>query len=68
MKKYSLYKNDVHLYDFDSIAACAKWLENLIGGSLKEGLYSLRDQAWTPSERSKLFGYTIETNIEDDSY
>lgn len=62
MKKYSLYKNDVHLYDFDTIAACAKWLENIIEGSLSEGLAALRDESWIPTELSQLFGYSIKTN------
>jgi hypothetical protein len=60
-KKYSLYKNGIHLYDFNTIKECAKWLENLIGGSLYQGLTGLRD-GWKPMEHSQLFGYEIKVN------
>ncbi len=42
-KKYSLYKNGIHLHDFNTIMECSTWLENIIGGSLYEGLRALRD-------------------------
>lgn len=62
MKKYSLYKNGIHLYDFDTITACAKWLENIIGGSLGEGLGALKNKTWQPTKASQLYGYEINTN------
>ena len=43
IKKYSLYKNSIHLYDFNTIKDCGIWLENIIGGSLYEGLRGLRE-------------------------
>lgn len=63
VKNYSLYKNGVHLYDFKTIKECTEWLENLIGGSLYQGLTSLRD-GWKPKEDSKLFGYEIKSRID----
>ncbi len=64
LKKFSLYKNGVHLYDFDTLAACAKWLENIIGGSLSQGLSRIRDGEWIPDEKSQLFGYEVKNNIQ----
>ncbi|WHY96630.1 hypothetical protein [Peribacillus simplex] len=61
MKKYSLYKNDIFLHDFDTMKDCSVWLENLIGGSLYEGLRALRT-GWNPQEHSQLFGYEVKTN------
>ena len=58
-KKYSLYKNGIHLYDFNTIKGCCIWLENIIGGSLYEGLRGLRD-GWKPSAHSQLDGYEIK--------
>ncbi|MGG3192996.1 hypothetical protein [Priestia aryabhattai] len=63
-KKYSLYKNGIHLHDFDNMSQCAKWLENIIGHSLYQGLSRIRDGKWTPKEDSQLFGYEVRTNIE----
>jgi hypothetical protein len=63
-KKYSLYKNGVYLHDFDTMTACSKWLENIIGGSLYQGLSRIRDGKWTPDEKSQLFGYEVRTNKE----
>lgn len=60
-KKYSLYKNGIHLHDFNTIKDSAKWLENIIGGSLYEGLRGLRD-GWKPKEHSQLHGYEIKIN------
>jgi hypothetical protein len=60
MEKYSLYKNDIHLKDFDTIKAMSDWLENIIGGSLYQGLTGLRDGTWIPTERSQLFGYSVK--------
>ena len=60
-KKYSLYKNGIHLYDFNTIKDCGTWLENIIGGSLYEGLRGLRD-GWKPSAHSQLHGYEIKVN------
>jgi len=61
-KKYSLYKNGLHLYDFDTVKDCSIWLENIIGGSLYQGLSEIRDGKWKPRESSQLFGYEIKTN------
>lgn len=63
-KKYSLYKNGVYLHDFDTMKACSTWLENIIGGSLYQGLSRVRDGKWVPKEDSQLFGYEVKTNIE----
>lgn len=60
-KKYSLYKNGVHLHDFDTIKESALWLENIIGGSLYNGLRDLRD-GWKPKEYSQLYGYEVKAN------
>lgn len=60
-KKYSLYKNEIHLHDFNTIKDCATWLENIIGSSLYEGLRALRD-GWNPKEHSQLHGYEIKVN------
>lgn len=59
-KKYSLYKNEIHLYDFDTVKNCSTWLENIIGGSLYQGLSKIRDGKWIPKENSQLFGYEIK--------
>ena len=61
-KKYSLYKNGIHLYDFNTIMDCSAWLENIIGGSLYQGLSRVRDAKWIPQEDSQLFGYSIKIN------
>jgi len=61
-KKYSLYKNEIHLYDFDTVKDCSTWLENIIGGSLYQGLSKIRDGKWIPKENSQLFGYEIKMN------
>lgn len=61
IKKYSLHKNDIHLYDFDTMKDCATWLENIIGGSLYEGIRALRD-GWEPKKHSQLYGYSIKEN------
>ncbi|MDC0706246.1 hypothetical protein [Priestia sp. AB] len=61
-KKYSLYKNGIHLYDFDTVKDCSRWLENIIGGSLYQGLSKIRDEKWIPKEHSQLFGFEIKTN------
>ena len=50
--KFSLYKNDVHLKDFDTMSACAEWLENIIGGSLYQGLCRIEKGEWTPKRDS----------------
>ena len=52
-RKYSLFKNGIHLHDFNTIKDCAIWLENIIGGSLYEGLRGLRD-GWKPMKHSQL--------------
>lgn len=62
-KKYSLYKNGIHLHDFSTIKDCAVWLENIIGGSLYQGLRELRD-GWKPKENTQLHGY--EVKIKDN--
>lgn len=64
-KKYSLYKNNVHLYDFDTMKDCAEWLQNIIGGSLAQGLSKIRDGEWTPNEKSQLYGYEVKTNTNN---
>ncbi|PGY13197.1 hypothetical protein [Bacillus sp. AFS031507] len=61
IKKYSLYKNGIHLHDFATIKECSAWLENLIGGSLYQGLCGLKD-GWKPKEHSQLFGYEVKIN------
>ncbi|RIV13221.1 hypothetical protein, partial [Priestia flexa] len=66
-KKYSLYKNGVYLHDFDTMTECSKWLENIIGGSLYQGLSRIRDGKWIPDERSQLFGYEVKTNETEES-
>lgn len=58
--KFTLYKNGVYLKESNTIKELSVWLENLIGGSLYQGLTGLRD-GWIPEERSQLSGYTIET-------
>ena len=65
-KKYSLYKNGIHLHDFDTMKDCAKWLENIIGGSLYQGLSRLRD-GWKPMAHSQLSGYEIKKNVAEQS-
>ena len=62
-KRYSLYKNGIYLHGFDNMTQCAKWLENIIGGSLYQGLSRIRDGKWIPKEDSQLFGYEVKTNI-----
>ncbi|MGG0418258.1 hypothetical protein ABEY52_19670 [Priestia aryabhattai] len=63
-KKYSLYKNGIHLYDFDNMSQCAKWLENIVEkGSLYQGLCRIKNGEWVPKEDSQLFGYKVKTNI-----
>ncbi|MDN4862886.1 hypothetical protein [Priestia megaterium] len=62
-KKYLLYKNEVFLHGFDTMKDCSTWLENIIGGSLYQGLSRIRDGKWTPKEDSQLFGYEVKTNI-----
>lgn len=61
-KKYSLYKNGVHLHDFDTIKECATQLENIIGGSLAQGLSKIKDGKWVPNEKSQLYGYEVKIN------
>ena len=61
-KKYSLFKNGVHLHDFKTMKDCATWLENIIGGSLVQGLSRIRDEKWKPDEKSQLYGYEVKTN------
>ena len=59
---YSLYKNGVHLKDGETIKELCDWLENIINGSLYQGICRLRD-GWIPEEHSQLSGYTVETKI-----
>ncbi|WP_191561620.1 hypothetical protein [Metabacillus idriensis] len=67
LKKYALYKNGIHLYDFDTMTDCSKWLENIIGGSLYQELSRIRDGKWTPDEKSQLYGYEVKTNNNEES-
>ena len=61
-KKYSLFKNGVYLHSFNTMKDCATWLENIIGGSLAQGLSKIRDGEWIPNEKSQLYGYEVKTN------
>jgi len=61
MKNYKLYKNGVYLKEASTIKELGEWLENIIGGSLYQGLLALRD-GWTPEPHSQLAGYTVKTN------
>jgi len=44
----------------------AKWLENIIGGSLYQGLCRLRD-GWKPMDHSQLSGYEVKVNEDEQS-
>jgi len=60
LKQYTLYKNGVYLKESGTMKELSDWLENIIGGSLYEGLRALRD-GWIPESHSQLSGYTVTT-------
>lgn len=61
--KYSLYKNEIHLRDFNTIKDCSEWLKNIIGEERKLdwGLSRIKNGLWKPKSGA-LHGYSLKEN------
>ncbi|OHR68698.1 hypothetical protein HMPREF3291_08595 [Bacillus sp. HMSC76G11] len=55
-----LYKHKEEVGRFSSVTEARKFLESKIGGKLEKGLQSIANGTWTPTKKSKLYGYFIK--------
>lgn len=59
-KPCALYKHGKEIGKFSSLTEARKFLERKIDGSLEKGLQRIANGTWTPTKRSKLYGYKIK--------
>ncbi len=59
-----LYIEDKELGEFSSVTEARKFLEGKIGGKLEKGLQAIVNGTWTPTKKSKLYGYSIKYIVD----